>query len=335
MKCKIGEITSKILSHKIFNYIFYIIPKSTWFGKLIWNGKIFLQVFPWWSKNIANNKIDLFLIFINKKKNPKIYLKNGFIFKNCIQNHWLNLAKYVKILENNFIIKHINNGFIAKIDNLKIFYPHVIGGIKLIDEIFINNCYGKFDYNNKIVIDIGGFIGDSALYFVLKGAKKVYVYEINKDIYEILKENIRINHLENKIITFNKGIGRELKKQTLCFHERRACSGSYIDKYFSDADIVGKRIVDLIPFKDILTEPIDILKIDCEGCEYGVLENILENNLSDKIKEGIILETHNLDEKRNSKYAISLLKKIGFKKIYSDLEVKSKSNILELIHAIR
>ena len=70
-------------------------------------------------------------------------------------------------------------------------------------------------------------------------------------------------------------------------------------------------------FKDIIKGTIDILKIDCEGCEYKILENILQNNFFEKINEGIIIETHNIDSKRNSDYARSLIKKIGFKNIYS------------------
>lgn len=54
-----------------------------------------------------------------------------------------------------------------------------------------------------------------------------------------------------------------------------------------------------------------------EGCEYRILENILQNNFFEKINEGIIIEIHNIDSKRNSDYARSLIKKIGFINIYS------------------
>ena len=58
--------------------------------------------------------------------------------------------------------------------------------------------------------------------------------------------------------------------------------------------------------------------MDCEGSEYAILETILNEGLQDKIKEGIILEAHYIDEKRNLKYIKELIKKMGFTKLYTN-----------------
>ena len=43
-------------------------------------------------------------------------------------------------------------------------------------EIFDFNEYDELDVCNRVVVDIGAFIGDSAIYFALKGAKKSDCY---------------------------------------------------------------------------------------------------------------------------------------------------------------
>jgi tRNA A58 N-methylase Trm61 len=68
------------------------------------------------------------------------------------------------------------------------------------------NEYEILDVKDKVVLDIGAYVGDSAIYFIRKGAKKVYAYEAVKDFYEIMLKNIELNNLQDKIIPTNKGI---------------------------------------------------------------------------------------------------------------------------------
>ena len=49
----------------------------------------------------------------------------------------------------------------------------------------------------KIVLDIGGYIGDTAVYFSKLGASMVYVYEPHPVLYQILTKNIELNNLKN------------------------------------------------------------------------------------------------------------------------------------------
>ncbi|WP_048054006.1 FkbM family methyltransferase [Thermoplasma volcanium] len=56
------------------------------------------------------------------------------------------------------------------------------------------------------VLDIGANIGDSAIYFALKGAAHVYAFEVVPSTSEICKENVRLNNLDGKITVFNYGL---------------------------------------------------------------------------------------------------------------------------------
>lgn len=279
-------------------------------------GKIFNNIIPWWDKNI-HNWYNFILIFMNLKKKTNIYLKNGFTFEMYNKLRYLeDFSLYMnKISKNNISLFNRNGGIIAKIDKYFIIYPNQFEAIMLIEEVFLQNSYNKFDIKNKIIMNIGGYTGDTAIFYISKGAEKVYVYEINKQLFKILEKNIKINHLEKKIIAYNMGISNK-KKQAIFYLDKHVGSSGIFKSRYDNREVIDKYSVELYPFNEILKEPIDILHMDCEGCEYDVLELILKHNLINKIKEGIILEGHDIDEKRNIKYLISILEKLGFNNVH-------------------
>ena len=68
--------------------------------------------------------------------------------------------------------------------------------------------YKWLDVKAKDVIDVGAYIGDSAIYFALRCAKHVYAFEPYPYSYNIAMKNIKLNHLENKITLLNEGCGK-------------------------------------------------------------------------------------------------------------------------------
>ena len=72
-----------------------------------------------------------------------------------------------------------------------------------LSEIFYDEDYAKLPVQNKIVIDVGGFNGDSAIYFTLKGAAKVISLEPYPKNYEIANKNIYKNNFENTVVLLN------------------------------------------------------------------------------------------------------------------------------------
>lgn len=65
----------------------------------------------------------------------------------------------------------------------------------------------KLDVKEREVVDIGANIGDTAIYFSVKGAKHVYAYELQPAFYKCALENIKLNNLENNITIINAAIG--------------------------------------------------------------------------------------------------------------------------------
>lgn len=77
------------------------------------------------------------------------------------------------------------------------------------------------------------------------------------------------------------------------------------------AYVDGTYDMEIISITDLLEEyefSPDILKMDCEGCEYEIIQN---HDLS--MFNEIIFEHHSVSSKRDPEILISILKKQGFK----------------------
>jgi len=147
---------------------------------------------------------------------------------------------------------------------------------------------------DPIVIDVGGEVGDTALYFAIKGAKKVIVIEPFPNNYEYLIKNINLNNFQDKIKPINAMVGRENKKTTIVIPEEfivrdaKECQGG-----FEIEMITLSKLIERFNLKEAL------LKMDCEGCEYESILN--ENDETLKIFKRIQLEYHYGYEKLKEK----------------------------------
>jgi hypothetical protein len=122
-------------------------------------------------------------------------------------------------------------------------------------EIFVDEVYKSLNPKDSIVLDIGAYIGDTAIYFALNGAKHIYSWEIDKTAYDIAVHNIELNHLEKKITLINKPATKDT-----------------IDNFISIHKHEGRKT----------------LKLDCEGTEYDIILN--SNKIADF--DNIIMEYH-------------------------------------------
>lgn len=125
-------------------------------------------------------------------------------------------------------------------------------------EIFVEDVYRirDLDLTGKVVVDIGGYIGDSATAFALKGAE-VYALEPSSKLFAFLKRNIANNGMEKRIHPYPVGLSN--KAESLVFSR----DGKEEDRL---------ELVEGLDF--VLRElppNIEYLKLDCEGCEYHLL----------------------------------------------------------------
>lgn len=117
--------------------------------------------------------------------------------------------------------------------------------------IFKKNEYDFLPVKEKEVIDVGANIGDSSIYFAKRGARNVIAVEPDKINYDYAIRNIAINGCSENIKIIlaacgsNDVLASENNPQILTLK-------SLIEKY--------------------CTCP-EILKVDCEGCEYDLILN--------------------------------------------------------------
>jgi FkbM family methyltransferase len=143
----------------------------------------------------------------------------------------------------------------------------------LVDTIYspglCDNIYGCADVDNGIVIDIGAYIGDTALYFIHRGAMRVYVFEPVEKFYRYLLRNIARNSLEDRVITFNYGAW--FKNSTIMASMEDACTGSKMDYSRPCVELKVRSLKDIFEMVYEREGVIDLVKMDCEGCEYSLL----------------------------------------------------------------
>ena len=204
-------------------------------------------------------------------------------------------------------------------------------GLGGVIEVFVRQVYGYMDPKNKVVLDIGAFIGDSAVWFSKKGASRVIAYEPYKPMFELAEWNIDLNFSSHDIKIYNCGVGKESKAARLnVIGGRYGSNRTEIGNGIKTHDIIDTVEVYIVSIKDVLEKAggVDAIKMDCEGSEYEILEAMAEQGLEDLTGKEIILETHNLDKKRNVRSVKELLKRCGYTKIKTVLECSKDNTIV-------
>jgi len=180
----------------------------------------------------------------------------------------------------------------------------------LYNEIFMNDAY-KFKSENKnpFIIDCGGNIGIATLYFkCLYPKSEILVFEPSSENFNLLKKNIDANSLNN-ITCIQKALHN--KKTTMTLNGTGTVMGSFIINY----DNIETEKIETDLLSNYITKEIDLLKIDIEGSECNVIEDLAINKKLKFIKQ-IILEYHHMPEilnKNNLSQILHLLKSNNFK----------------------
>jgi FkbM family methyltransferase len=133
------------------------------------------------------------------------------------------------------------------------------------DAVFFNEEYKFLNVNDCDVIDVGMNIGDSSIYFSMNGAKRVIGLEPYPYAFSIAEKNIRLNNINN-IMPINAGYGKD---SNVIVSEKISSNSSSL--ICSDS---GKEI-SIISLKTLINRyniESAVLKMDCEGCEYSLMD---------------------------------------------------------------
>ncbi len=174
-------------------------------------------------------------------------------------------------------------------------------GYKLADIDYAFRDYSWLDVEGKAVLDVGASIGDTAIYFSIRGAKRVVAFEPYPYPYSLAKENVEANGVLN-VTLVNAGVGGNDGFITVYTGTTTA---------WTPLRPSGRGIeVPIYSLDRVISEygPFDVMKMDCEGCEYDAVLN------SERLAEmkQVQIEYHYGPEKLTRK-----LKELGFLVRYS------------------
>jgi FkbM family methyltransferase len=245
---------------------------------------------------LDNNKFEsLFDKIINKHNINLKYITYFFIdsfsfiysYKSCLDkiNEVFNMLEddiskevYYNVIKFRltYAIKRIEDSISPTITLDKARYPvptlHGTGVQKLIQYTYYNCQYeipGIFEATTgDIVFDIGGYIGDTALYFssAVQDSGLVYSFEPNKELIPLLRENIIVNNRKNIVIVENG-----LYDYSMTVENKKTTDMIYYD------DIIGNATheLNMEPKTNEVNSKINLISLD----DYIKINNILKINL--------------------------------------------------------
>jgi FkbM family methyltransferase len=222
------------------------------------------------------NYLNVFLHVVKKKYPIKGILKNGnqveltSFFQSYNLAHFQdhkNIIDY-DIMTDTVTISILANTATDSGRKLK-FHDGLYNG-ELVN-IFLEDAYRILPIKGKVVLDIGANIGDSSIYFALRGAGRVIGVEPFPHNYEMAKKNVALNNFSDRISVILAACSANTGYINISDVFK---SGVEIHTY--DEDYKPGTKIPSLTMENILEEykiqdGETILKMDCEGCEYDTI----------------------------------------------------------------
>jgi|TARA_B110000902_G_C14185333_1_gene542133 FkbM family methyltransferase len=162
---------------------------------------------------------------------------------------------------------------------LKAEYKKFLGAIERVDsdmigESIVNYLIPEVDYTDKVCLDLGANVGGFSKIAMDFGASKVIAVECDNRNYNMLADSFE----DSENVELIHGAVSGLEEDTIKIYKNNSqknhCSTSIIKKknnQFKEYDEVQN-----VRFNDLVEKySPDIVKIDIEGAEYGILEDVL------------------------------------------------------------
>ncbi len=213
-----------------------------------------------------------------------------------------------------------SNGRLARIlvGPYVFYFPSIDYFVVLFTEIFFKETYYLTIIDDEInIIDCGANIGMSLLYIKIRAPRsKVLCFEPNPDARVVLEKNIIANNWTREVKVLPYALG--LKKGVVDFFidkkESTGSGGSLMNKAKNTSSVLKSYKVEINTLSQYIDGQIALLKIDIEGAEFDVLEELITTKKIDSVNE-IQLEYHYIPEaqQRPVSEILKLLESNGFK----------------------
>ncbi len=185
-------------------------------------------------------------------------------------------------------------------------FPDSHSFVNMYHEIFGEEVYNfSTKSSSPFIIDVGANIGLASLFF-----KKVYpdseilAFEADPEIAAYFEKNMAINNKNNNVTLIQKAVWN--KKTNVIFHKEGSWGGSIINDHGK-----GNVEVETVILSQYINKDVDLLKLDIEGDEDKIIEEIQDNL---HFIKNIALEFHSFaDRPQRLQELLSVLGKHGFR----------------------
>ena len=249
-------------------------------------------------------KLGYKVLNISQKEKGIKNLVAGFAVPNDIHHLVIDSALYLFEIKKQFpelSLERHKEGVLASFNGLQI-YIESSEEFFIVKEVFIEKDYNVLSKENFVVFDIGMNIGISSLFFALnKKVDQIYSFEPVVTTYNQALYNLELNKTySHKIEAFNFGLGGSTRVEKVLYNSQakgncgiRLESSLVINKDNSkEIEINIKNISEVLP--DLMAKHPGlqkVLKIDCEGAEYEILQKLNDANLLKEI-DVLLIEWH-------------------------------------------
>lgn len=257
------------------------------------------------------------LFFIVKKRHGRFNLLKAYL-KIILRAHW-----YHKVL------RFFDNGRNAYFDivllgmSIRFFsYPSLL---HLFEEIFIKEIYFFESLNNTpFIIDCGSNIGLSVLYFKKKyPASLIIAFEPDNESFDLLSHNVESNYLSG--ITLKKA-GLSAVSSDRIFFKTKNENGSVNNSLFKSGQHDASVVIKSELLSDHISQPVDFLKIDTEGAEGEILQDLFSSGKINMISQ-IFIEYHQQCDTSLAELEKGMIE-YGFKSYLPDAGVQKSVQII-------
>lgn len=156
-------------------------------------------------KNLDKNSVEAVLKIVNRLKDS--YNNFLFISKELFKEEKAELDAIRDNFQNRIFRvnskKWFYNGYYLPISSFEISVFHHKHSMHVLENL---NKLKNFD-----IIDVGAYVGDSALVLSEYTDKKIYCFEIDKNNFNLLNSTIALNNKEDKILAYNFALGKDVR----------------------------------------------------------------------------------------------------------------------------
>ena len=227
--------------------------------------------------------------------NSRKIFKNWYIYPNV----------YYKFTKNKFVVFETKTNLKMKI-RVNSTDLMALTNVWMIKEYNIENF--NITENDKI-IDVGAHIGLFSLLasqFCKSG--KIFSFEPTRENFDLLVANLELNQIKN-VFPFNLAVSKNPTKVDLFLHDDQSAH-SVVSKSTKTIRVQSTSLQSIFDKNNI--ESCKLLKLDCEGAEYEIIDS-LPSEYFQRI-ENMVIEYHLADSRPELvKNLINKIQNMGFK----------------------